>query len=245
MKILFLLALFSMSIFANPFEKKENEICVNYPKQITQLSYKQLCDYGKLGCENIKKVDYIQGLCNENNISECFSKKQWLTIEQFVNLDDHKKIIQINKRMSVTAGSNTIEKKLCVKTANKTITMSNEKFKLFKQLSPTVLDNINNATKDIISCIEKDISEKNLNTCMKKIDKTTESTISSLLPSKVSTLCIKDKNGKIKFVWTQEKHKRLIKDLKNKIKENTRNKECLLKSDTLDEYATCLTKKKS
>jgi len=245
MKILFLLTIFIISVFANPFEKKENEICVDYPKQITQLSYKQLCDYGKLGCENIKKSDDIQGLCNENKISECFSKKQWLTLEQFVNLDNHKKITQIHTETSITSGSSTIKKQLCVETAKKTFTMSKEKFKLFKQLSPTVLDTINNATKNIITCIEKDISEKNLNSCMQQINKTTEITISSLIPSKVSTLYTKNKNNDIHFVWTKEKHIMLIKDLKNKIKENERNKKCLLKSDTLDEYATCLAKKKS
>jgi len=245
MKMLFLLSTLIIFASASPFEKKENEICVDYPKQITQLSYNQLCDYGMFGCENIKKVTNIQGLCNENEISECFSKKRWLTIEQFVKLDKHKKIIHIKTSMSGTGGSKIIKKQLCVETAKITFAMSKEKFKLFKQLSPTVLDTMNNATKNIITCIEKEITKKNLNTCMKKINKTTEATISALIPSQVSALCVKDKNNKIEFIWTKDKHIMLIKDLKNKIKENKRNKKCLLKSDTLNEYATCLAKKKS
>jgi len=243
MKILLLFSTLIVFAYANPFEKKENDICVDYPKQITQLSYSQLCNYGMFGCKNIKKVTSIQGLCNESKISECFSKKRWLTIEQFVDLDKHQKIIAIKTSTSITAGSKIIKKQLCVETAKKTFSMSKEKFKLFKQLSPTVLEAINNTTKNIITCIEKEITQKNLNMCMKKINKTTETTISALIPSKVSTLCIKDKNNQIQFIWTKEKHRMLIKDLKNKIIENNRNKKCLLKSDTLEKYAACLAKK--
>ncbi len=245
MRILFLLTMFILSVFANPFEKKANEICVDYPKQITKLSFKQLCDYGKQGCQNIRKRNDIQGLCNKNKISECFSKQEWLTIEQFVNLDDNKKITKINTRttMVVTNGSAVKTKQLCVETAKKTFTMSKEKFKLFKQLTPSVLDTINKATKDIITCIAREISEKNLNKCMQKINKTPEKTILGLIPSKTSLLCEKNKNNKIHFVWSREKHLILIKELKNKINENNRNKKCLLKSDTLKQYATCLAKK--
>ncbi len=245
MKVPFLLLIFIISIFANSFEKKDNKICVDYPKQVTKLSYKQLCNYGKQGCENIKKINDIQGLCNESKISECFSKKQWLTIEQFVNLDKNKKIIHVHTNTITSITNNSIIKKrqLCVETDKKTFTMSKEKFKLFKQLSPTVLDTLNEVTKNIITCIEKEISEKNLNSCMNKINKTTEAIISALIPSKVSILCIKDENNRIQFVWTKEKHKILIKDLKDKIEENKRNKKCLLKSDTLDQYATCLANK--
>ncbi len=237
--------MFVLAVFANSFEKKTNEICVDYPKQITQLSFKQLCDYGKQGCQNIRKRNDIQGLCNENKISECFSKKEWLTIEQFVSLDDNKKITKINTRttMVVSNGSVKKTKQLCVETANKTFTMSKEKFKLFKQLTPVVLDTINKATKDIVTCIEEEISEKNLNKCMQEINKTPEETIAGLIPSKTSLLCEKDKNNKMHFVWSKKKHFMLIEELKNKINENNRNKKCLLKSDTLEQYSACLAKK--
>ena len=245
MRILFLLTMSVLSIFANPFEKRVNEICVDYPKQITKLSFKQLCHYGKHGCKNIGKRNDIQVLCNENTISECFSQKKWLTIEQFTNLDDNEKITKINTRTTIVAtnGLAVKVKQLCVETAKKTFNMSKEKFKLFKQLAPAVLDTINKGTKDIISCIEGDISEKNLNKCMQEINKTTEETIAGLIPSKAPLLCEKDKNNKTHFEWSKKKHLMLIKELKNKINENNINKRCLLKSDTPEQYAACLAKK--
>jgi hypothetical protein len=139
--------------------------------------------------------------------------------------------------------ANSSEEEKSVKTTDKSFTMNEKRFEIFKKAVPIIIDQGTTMAKGISNCLSKEISEKNLNSCMNDVNKTTEEIIFAFLPEKISTLSTKDKNNKMKFVWTKEKHQILITELNNKIKEFLENKKCLLETDTMEQYVGCLKEK--
>lgn len=123
--------------------------------------------------------------------------------------------------------------------------MSNEKFIKYKQMAPGVIDIINNQTKTIISCFEHEKSLQNINECSSKKGKPVEKMISKLIPKQIDKLCIKDSNDKLSFVWSDQNYEILISELNKTVYKNEKNKKCILKSKTVEDYAKCLVKSKT
>ena len=122
--------------------------------------------------------------------------------------------------------------------------MSNEKFIKFKQMAPEVIDIMNNQTKAIISCFEREKSLQNMNKCVSASGKPIETMIIKLIPKQTNKLCTKNSNGKLSFVWSDKNYKIVIFELNKTIDKNKENKQCILKSKTVEEYAKCLVKSK-
>ncbi|WP_457592394.1 hypothetical protein [Hydrogenimonas sp.] len=122
--------------------------------------------------------------------------------------------------------------------------MSNEKFTKYKQMAPEVIDIINNQTQAIISCFEREKSLQNMNKCVSVSGKSIETMIIKLIPKQTNKLCTKNSNNKLSFVWSDKNYKIVISELKKTIDKNKENKQCILKSKTVEEYAKCLVKSK-
>ena len=123
--------------------------------------------------------------------------------------------------------------------------MTNEKFIKYKQMAPEVIDIINNQTKIIISCFEHEKSLLNINECSSKTGKSVEIMISKLIPKQINKLCVKSSNDKLNFVWSNQNYEILISELNKTVYKNEKNKKCVLKSKTVEEYAKCLVKTKA
>ncbi len=118
--------------------------------------------------------------------------------------------------------------------------MSNEKFIKYKQMAPEVIDIMNNQTEVIISCFEREKSLQNMNKCISPSGKSIETMIMKLIPKQTDNLCTKDSNGKLNFTWSDKNYKIIISELNKTIDKNKENKQCILKSKTVEEYAKCL-----
>ncbi|MDD2781044.1 hypothetical protein [Sulfuricurvum sp.] len=123
--------------------------------------------------------------------------------------------------------------------------MSQEKFIKFKTLAPDVLDIINNQMNKIATCFSNEITQSNADLCIKQTGQPIESLIQKVIPSKTNILCEKNQNGSLHFVWSKEHHNLIVEELKIYINQNIQNKECLLHSNTVEEYGNCLVKSKS
>ena len=122
--------------------------------------------------------------------------------------------------------------------------MSNEKFIKYKQMAPEVIDIMNDQTKTIISCFEREKSLQNMNKCVSVSGKPIETMITKLIPKQTNKLCTRDLNGKLSFIWSDKNYKIVISELNKTIDKNKENKQCILKSKTVEEYAKCLVKSK-
>lgn len=122
--------------------------------------------------------------------------------------------------------------------------MSNEKFTKYKQMAPEVIDIINNQTQAIISCFEREKSLQNMNKCVSVSGKSIETMIIKLIPKQTNKLCTKNSNDQLSFVWSDKNYKIIISELNKTIDKNKANKQCILKSKTVEEYAKCLVKSK-
>ena len=118
--------------------------------------------------------------------------------------------------------------------------MSNEKFIKYKQIAPEVIDIMNNQIGTIISCFEDEKSLQNMNKCVSTSGKPIETMIIKLIPQQTNKLCTKNSNGKLIFTWSDENYKIIISELNKAIHKNKENKQCILKSQTVEEYAKCL-----
>jgi len=118
--------------------------------------------------------------------------------------------------------------------------MSNEKFIKYKQIAPEVIDIMNNQIGTIISCFEDEKSLQNMNKCVSTSGKPIETMIIKLIPQQTNKLCTKNSNGKLIFTWSDENYKIVISELNKAIHKNKENKQCILKSQTVEEYAKCL-----
>lgn len=123
--------------------------------------------------------------------------------------------------------------------------MSPEKFMQYKSMLPDSLDIINVQMDKIASCFEKEITLNNSALCVKQTAHPIETMIQKLMPSKMDTLCIKDSNNVSHFTWSKKNHLVIINELKNEINKNKLNKECILHSNSVEEYTNCLIKSKS
>ncbi|MDD3818046.1 MAG: hypothetical protein PHI89_08160 [Thiovulaceae bacterium] len=222
---------------------KENEKCVastSLPKHSLELSYDQFCEYGKLGCKDIPKVKNIIGYCTEKEIAMCFSKRQWLTKNQFLGIPENMEITLTRTHTSLLNG--VVTKSHCFEyQKKKPFVMTKEKFLQYKKLTPSVIDIMNQQIEQKIQCFSKKVSRQNIDDCMKKTDKTIEELIASFLPFQVEKLCKKE-NGTVHFVWNEENHNALINALKGVVEKNLVHRECVLKSANVDELAKCMNK---
>jgi len=122
--------------------------------------------------------------------------------------------------------------------------MSNEKFMKYKQMAPEVINIMNNQTKTIISCFEREKSLQNMNKCVSPSGKPIEAMIIKLIPKQTNKLCRKDSNGKLSLIWNDKNYKIIISELNKTIHKNEENKQCIVKSKTVEEYAKCLSSKR-
>jgi len=122
--------------------------------------------------------------------------------------------------------------------------MSNERFVKYKQMAPEVIDIMNDQTKTIISCFEREKSLQNMNKCVSVLGKPIETMITILIPKQTNELCTKDANGNLNFVWNDKNYKIVISELNKTIHENEKNKQCIIKSKTVEEYAKCLSSRR-
>ncbi len=223
---------------------KENEKCLDrqhFPKHTLKLSYKQLCDYGKIGCKDVNKADTIVGYCELEDISACFSKKQWLTANQYIGLPENVDIIHKSTKIVGTKGSMTTYDCYEYTKKKKPPVMSQEKFLKYKALAPDVMDIMNNQISKDIQCFSNEVSKENIDTCLQQSKKTVEEMITKLIPSKTNTLCKRD-NGRLYFIWSENNYHLLINELKALIQRNKENKKCVLTSDNVDQLTECLKK---
>lgn len=121
--------------------------------------------------------------------------------------------------------------------------MSNEKFIKYKQMAPEVIDIMNDQTKTIISCFEHEKSLQNMNKCVSASGKPIETMIIKLIPKQTNKLCTRDSNGKLSFIWSDKNYKIIISELNKTIHKNEENKQCIVKSKTVEEYAKCLSRR--
>ena len=114
--------------------------------------------------------------------------------------------------------------------------MSHDKFIKYKQMAPEIIDIINNQTKVIISCFEREKSLKNMNKCIT----ISETMIVKLIPKQTNKICTKNSNGKLSFIWSDENYAMIISELNKTIYKYKQNKQCLVKSQTGEDYLQCV-----
>ena len=56
--------------------------------QKANLSFKELCKYGEFGCPSISKKEKFKAYCYSSELSECFEKKKWATLNQILRISD-------------------------------------------------------------------------------------------------------------------------------------------------------------
>ena len=122
--------------------------------------------------------------------------------------------------------------------------MSEEKFQKYKELAPDVMDIMNQQIKKELQCFLREVSKKNIDTCLEKSGKTVEEMVVQLMPSQTNKLCKKE-NDKLHFVWSESNYHTLINELDALVQRNVAHKECVISSNNADELATCLSKTKS
>lgn len=226
--------------YTNSWASSENKICKEYPKYVTKFSYKQLCEYGKDGCNNIPERNQYQVLCDSEDNATCYIQKNWQTIEQYMNLPQNTKITNIITNISNINGITT--SLICVNSKPKLI-MTKEKFLTYQELTPTILDGINIQIKKMLTCFEKDKSYQNINSCSQQKKKTIEAVIRGLIPDQKEKLCAIDANNELHFQWNEQNYEILLSELKKRIIENEKNKKCIQTSQSFEEYAKCLSAK--
>lgn len=223
---------------------KNTEKCIDSsqrPKHNAELSYNNLCKYGKEGCAEVTKSNSIKVYCDSDKISSCFSDKEWLTLNQYVGISDKYEII--NARTSITILNKKVSKQRCFeyKKKSKNLFENQEKFIQFKKMMPSLLHNLNKQLVRHIKCFEKEDSHNNMKSCLKQSNKTIEEMITKLFPSELDKLCKKD-NGKYSFIWSKKNYDTTISKLLKKIQENQAQAKCTVKSNNWDELGKCLAK---
>ena len=82
--------------------------CIEGGTKITEkLTYKEICKYSSKGCPNTQANSKIMMYCQENNLSECFENKSWLTKNQLVGLPENIDIGYMTRGLSVIKGAMT------------------------------------------------------------------------------------------------------------------------------------------
>ncbi|MRI32499.1 hypothetical protein EOPP23_05805 [Endozoicomonas sp. OPT23] len=97
-----------------PKEKSEylNTKCINGTKAINstsaKITYNELCLYGEIGCPDSFFKGKIKAYCKHNELSKCFNKKGWMTINQLIGIPDKVKLglitYGLGKKTSLTYG---------------------------------------------------------------------------------------------------------------------------------------------
>ena len=123
--------------------------------------------------------------------------------------------------------------------------MSQEKFLKYKELAPETLDILNKINQELVTCIQNEKSTKNIEECIQKFNqspKPIETMITKLLPSYTRALCKRDNNGELEFVWSEQNYNLIISGLHQVIEKHRKNKKCILESQTVEDYAQCLSR---
>ena len=241
MKVIYSLLLLITFSYADIWKKNPNEICVkHYPKHSIKISYQELCEFGKRGCEYTRKTAQVNVYCDEEKVSSCFSKKQWQTANEYVNISNKIFVKSTSKQMLLTKQKTIV--KFCVITTKENQIMSNKKFKTYKQMTPQILGFMNKELSKDILCLEKEASVHNVKKCISKKDKSLEYMLFKIMPKKFSEICTTKKDTVLYFTWNQKNYQTVINELKKTVMKNKQNKDCLESSNTVDLYAKCLAK---
>jgi len=116
MRLFIILLVFSNTAFAgNIFDSgkidaskrvKHNKLCLEKEPANHKANFvkSELCSYGLKGCTGISSKKPFEVLCSLKRVSDCYTKKSWLTRNQYFGLSDKLTVSNISHTMNIING---------------------------------------------------------------------------------------------------------------------------------------------